>query len=56
MGKYSWYLTKYDDRDMEIAVINEAAEHNRLLRLQIKLNYGMITTKKEIKAELEDQA
>ena len=57
MGKYKFPLdAKGDPPCAGCLAANELAENNRLLRLQIALNYGMITTKKEIKEALKDQA
>ena len=52
MRKYS-----FDEKlPIHISIANELAEMNRLKRLEMQHNLGMITSRKDMKEELEDQA
>ena len=67
MGKYTQigFVMSYKESPSEyerakyeaiIDIANELAEANRLKRLEMRHNLGMITSRKEMKEELEDKA
>jgi hypothetical protein len=56
MGKYNIDPELDYDVQAKFFIANELAERNRLKRLEISLNQGLITSKRQLEKDLEDQA